>query len=125
MAIDFDQLTAEIGLVVSRIAQADLALLRGYSEAKARAIASFTMILGEAYAKGKISDEEMKEELIELERMVVRFVRNIEALAVTTVERLLRGIGELILRTLTGITGVPRLPLPGSTTSIWGVSASE
>ena len=125
MAIDFDQLTAEIGLVVSRIAQADLALLRGYSEAKARAIASFTMILGEAYAKGTISDEEMKEELVELERMVVRFVRNLEALAVTTIERLTRAIGELLMRTLTGIAGVPRLPVPATATSIWGVSAAE
>lgn len=122
MASDFDQLTAQIGLVVSRIVQTDLALLRGYSEAKARAIASYTMILGDAYARGAISEEEMRAELVELERMVVRFVRNIEALAVTTVERLLQGIANLLFTTLTGLTGVPQLPLPRTPTSIWGVA---
>ncbi len=123
-AIDFEQLTSEIGLVVSRIVKTDLALLKGYSQAKAQAIASFTLILGRAYANGAISDQEMQTELGELERMVVRFVRNIEALAVTTVERLLRGIGELLFRTLTGLAGVPQLPLPAGPTSIWGVGAA-
>ena len=92
MARDFDQLTAGIGLAVRNIVSTDLALLRGYSQAKARAIASFTLLLGEGYAAGSISGAQMTREMEELERMVVRFVRNIQALAITTIERLLRGI---------------------------------
>ena len=116
MAQDFDQLTAGIGLAVSNIVSTDLALLRGYSQAKARAIAS-----GEGYAAGSISEEQMTQEMEELERMVVRFVRNIQALATTTVERLLRGIGDLLMATLRQVTGLPALTLAPSTGMVWGV----
>ncbi|MFQ5565558.1 MAG: hypothetical protein ACE5EU_04270 [Paracoccaceae bacterium] len=121
MAQDFDQLTAEIGLVVSKILETDLALLRGYSQAKARAIASFTLLLGEGYAAGTVSEEQMAQEMEELERMVVRFVRNIQALATTTIERLLRGIGDLLMATLRQVTGLPALTLAPSTGMVWGV----
>ena len=121
MAQNFDQLTGEIGLVVTRIVNTDLALLRGYSQAKARAIASFTLLLGEGYAAGTISEEQMTQEMDELERMVVRFVRNIQALATTTIERLLRGIGDLLMATLMQVTGLPALTLAPSTGMVWGV----
>jgi enamine deaminase RidA (YjgF/YER057c/UK114 family) len=121
MAQNFDTLTDEIGLVVTRIVSTDLALLRGYSQAKARAIASFTLLLGEGYASGSIGEEQMAQEADELERMVVRFVRNIQALATTTIERLLRGIGDLLMTTLRQVTGVPSLTLAPSTGVVWGV----
>jgi hypothetical protein len=121
MAQDFDTLTAGIGAAVSSIVRTDLALLRGYSQAKARAIASFTLLLGEGYAAGSISEEQMTQEMEELERMVVRFVRNIQALATTTVERLLRGIGDLLMAALRQVTGLPALSLAPSTGMVWGV----
>jgi hypothetical protein len=121
MAQNFDELTAEIGLVVSGILKTDLALLRGYSQAKARSIASFTVLLGEAYAAGRMSDEQLRRETEELERMVVRFVRNIQALATTTIERVLQGVGALLRRVLAGLTGLPPLGLPVAPGTIWGV----
>ena len=124
MAQNFDTLTSEIGLVVTKIVNTDLALLRGYSQAKARAIASFTLLLGEGYASGSISAAQMTQEMDELERMVVRFVRNIQALAVTTIERLLRGIGNLLMATLTRVTGLPALTLAPSSGMVWGVGAA-
>jgi hypothetical protein len=93
-----------------------------YSQAKARAIASFTVLLAEGYASGSISGEQMTEETAELERMVVRFVRNIQALAIPTIERLLRGIGDLLMATLSQVTGLPALTLAPS--SVWGVGAA-
>lgn len=124
MAQNFDALTSEIGLVVTSILNTDLALLRGYSEAKARAIASFTTLLAEGYAGGSISSEQMTDETAELERMVVRFVRNIRALAITTIERLLRGIGALLMATLSQVTGLPALSLAPSSGMVWGVGAA-
>ncbi len=121
MAQNFDQLTAGIGQVVTKIVSTDLALLRGYSRAKARAIASFTLLLGEGYAAGSISEQQMTQEMDELERMVVRFVRNIQALATTTIERLLSGIGNLLMATLRQVTGLPALTLAPSTGMVWGV----
>ncbi|MDH3669071.1 MAG: hypothetical protein OEN23_19320 [Paracoccaceae bacterium] len=97
MTNTIDNLTAEIGLVVGQILKTDLALLKGYSQAKARAIASFTLILGRAHAAGTLSRAQLEDEAAELERMVVRFVRNLQALATTTVERLLGGISQLLM----------------------------
>ena len=124
MAQNLDALTSEIGLVVTSILNTDLALLRGYSQAKARAIASFTLLLAEGYAGGSISTEQVAEETAELERMVVRFVRNIQALAITTIERLLRAIGNLLMATLTRVTGLPALTLAPSSGTVWGVGAA-
>jgi len=124
MAQNFDALTSEIGLVVTSILNTDLALLRGYSQAKARAIAGFTLLLAEGHASGSISGEQLADEMTELERMVVRFVRNIQALAITTIERLLRGIGNLLLATLSQVTGLPALTLAPSSGMVWGVGAA-
>lgn len=120
MAQTSDQLTAEIGIVVSQILRTDLALLRGYSQAKARAIARFTLFLGEGYAAGSISAEQFEREKQELERMVIRFVRNIQALATTTIERLVSGVVHILAATLRRMTGLPALTL-GTPTTIWGV----
>jgi hypothetical protein len=124
MAQKLDALTSEIGLVVTSILSTDLALLRGYSHAKARAIASFTLLLAKGHASGSISSEQIAEETVELERMVVRFVRNIQALAITTIERLLRGIGNLLMATLSQVTGLPALTLAPSSGMVWGVGAA-
>ena len=124
MAQNFDALTSEIGLVVTSILNTDLALLRGYSQAKARAIAGLTLLLAEGHASGSISSEQLTEEMTELERMVVRFVRNIQALAIATIERLLRGIGNLLMATLSQVTGLPVLILAPSSGLVWGVGAA-
>ena len=66
----------------------------------------------------------MTDETAELERMVVRFVRNIQALAITTIERLLSGIGSLLMATLSQVTGMPALSLVPSSGMVWGVRAA-
>lgn len=114
MTQELDQLTARIGAAVSQILRADLALLRGYSEAKARAIASFTLLLGEGFAAGSISEAQMRDEMVELQRMAARFVRNIQALAATTAERLLGAVTDLLLGTLRQLTGLPALAMPAT-----------
>ena len=121
MSRNFDTLTAEIGAVVTGILKTDLDLLRGYSQAKARAIASFTLVLGEGYKAGKIAEEQLTREMEELERMVTRFVRNIQGLVATTAERLLRGLGDLLVRTLAGLTGLSSLNLLDAPANIAGV----
>ncbi len=122
MTQTIDQLTAEIGIVSARIVRTDIALLSGYSQAKARAIARFTLALGEGYASGSVSDAQLAREKEELERMVVRFVRNLQALATTTIERLISGVAELLMTVLRQLTGLPDLTLaPPPPNTIWGV----
>lgn len=112
MSPDINQLTAEIGQAVSQIVQTDLALLTGYSEAKARSIANFTLMIGEAYAAGRISEAQFRDEAIELRRMLVRFVRNVQALAATTAERLIGRLAEVLAMALRRVTGLNALALP-------------
>lgn len=121
MAQTFEQITAEIGLVVSRIARTDLALLAGYSQAKAAAIARFTVVLGEGYAAGTISEAQLEREKEELERMVIRFVRNLQALATTTIERIISGVADVLMAALRQMTGLPGLTLAPTPATIWGV----
>ncbi|HUF88190.1 MAG TPA: hypothetical protein VMM59_12470 [Thermohalobaculum sp.] len=123
MADSFKQLTTEIGMVVTRILRADLALLAGYSQAKAQAVARFTLALGEGYAAGTITEAEMAREKEELERMVIRFVRNIQALATVTIERLISGVAEVLTAVLRRMTGLSGLMLGPAPTVIWGVGA--
>lgn len=121
MAQTIDKLTADIGLVVSQILETDLALLKGYSVAKAQAISRFTLTLGEGYAAGTISDAQLAQEKEEIERMVIRFVRNIQALATTTIERLIAGVAGVLATALRQLTGLPNLTLGGTPATIWGV----
>lgn len=112
MSSELDQLAARIGETVSAILATDLALLRGYSQAKARAIASFTLLLGEGFAAGTVSEAQMRDEMEELQRMAARFVRNIQALAATTAERVLGAVLGVLLATLRQLTGLPALTMP-------------
>lgn len=112
MTPDLESFANEIGALIARIARTDLALLRGYSQDKARAIAGFSLLVGDAYARGEIDAEQMKMEMQELDRMVLRFVRNITALAATMAERVISGVRALVLGTLARLAGVQGLMLP-------------
>ncbi len=112
MTKELDQLTARIGETVSGMLRTDLALLRGYSQAKARSIASFTLLIGEAYAAGSLSEAQMQEEMAELQRMTARFIRNIRALASTMAERVVGAVVGVLLATLRQLTGLPALAMP-------------
>lgn len=100
MSREIDSLAEEIGAAVAASLGTDLALLAGYSRAKAAAIAAFTVTLGRAHAAGALEGEALASEMAELDRMVARFVRNIRALAVTTAERLLRAVGSVLIAAL-------------------------
>jgi len=112
MTKQLDQLTARIGETVSAILATDLALLRGYSQAKARSVASFTLLIGEGFAAGTVPEAQMQEEMVELQRMAARFVRNIQALAATAAERVLGAVIGVLLAALRQATGLPMLTMP-------------
>jgi len=96
MTPDIDIIVTGIRSTVTDVLGTDIALLRGYSEAKARAIAEFTALLARGHAAGEISATRLDRERDELARMVARFVRNIAALAVTTMERLITRVLDFL-----------------------------
>ncbi len=110
--MDLNDIAGRITATVTEIVGTDAALLRGYSEAKVRSIAHFTLLLGEAYVAGEITSDQLRREREELDRMVARFVRNIQALTATTAERLIGGITGLIAGLLRGFAGAGGLVLP-------------
>lgn len=98
-------LSSRIAATVTQILQTDAELVSGYSTVKARATARYTILIGEAYAAGELTDEDLAAEVEELDRMAERFVRNLRALAHTAVERVFLAVAQ----TLRGALGAPAL----------------
>lgn len=111
-AIDVNQLVQDISNAMTDILNTDVKLLRGYSQAKAQTIARFTKLIGEGYANGEIDQAELEQEIDELDLMVERFVRNIKALANTTIERLIRAVTGTLYAAIKGVAAGAGVPLP-------------
>jgi len=113
------QAAAKVADSISRILEADAALVAGYSEVKARALTRYALLIGEAYAAGDLNEEDLRAELEELDHMAERFVRNFRALAHTAIERVFEAVAET-LRGLVGAAALtegaipPELQLPRS-----------
>ena len=110
--IDVDNLVRDMGAAMSGILNTDVKLLRGYSRTKAKTIARFTKLIAEGYASGEIDDAEMEDELDELDDMVARFVRNIRALANTTIERLIKAVTTSLYGAIKGVAAGAGVPIP-------------
>ena len=117
MTNPIEDVAGEIADTVTRILKTDAEGAAGYSKLKADAIARYALLIGEAYAAGDLSEDAMRTELEELDRMAERFVRNIRALAHTAIEAPF----EVVAQTLRGAIGAavvsravppPELPAP-------------
>lgn len=108
---DFERLAAEIERTVIDTAAAARADMPGYSRAKARALAGYTLLIGEAHAAGELDADGLAREMEELDRMVMRFVRTMTALANTLAEALIDALAALLRRVLSLILG-PLAVLP-------------
>ncbi len=106
-----NQAAAQLTDAVSRILETDAEMVAGYSRVKARTISRYALLIGEAYAAGELSEEELRAEVEELDRMAERFVRNIRALAHTAIERVLAAVAET-LRGLIGASALARGATP-------------
>ena len=112
MAKSVDDLIGDIAGAMTDVLSKDVKLLRGYSATKAKSIARLTKLIAEGYAEGEIDQQELQEELDELDMMVERFVRNLRALANTTVERLIRAVTSSLYGAITAAARTAGIPLP-------------
>ena len=99
------QTATQLADAVSRILEADAEMVAGYSRVKARTISRYAAQIGAAFAAGELTEEELRAEVEELDRMAERFVRNIRALAHTAIERVFEAVAE----TLRGAVGAAAL----------------
>lgn len=102
---------AELADAVGRILETDAEMVAGYSRVKARTVARYALLIGEAYALGALTEDELRAEVEELDRMAERFVRNIRALAHTAVERVFAAVAEA-LRGAIGASALARGAIP-------------
>lgn len=107
--IDLKNLISDMTQALSGVLKKDIKTVRGYSRHKMEAIATYTKLIGEGYANGEIDNAQLKEEKKELDDMVARYVRNLEASANVTVERLIKTVTSTLygaIRTAAGAAGV-------------------
>lgn len=112
MGISVDDLIGDIANAMTDVLTKDVKLLRGYSATKAKSIARFTKLIAEGYASGEIDEQELQEELDELDMMVERFIRNLKALANTTVERLIKAVTSTLYGAIRIAATGAGVPLP-------------
>jgi phosphoserine phosphatase len=110
--IDAGSLLADMTQAMTDVLKKDVTLLRGYSRSKAQEIARFAKLIGEGYANGEIDEAQLKEELKELDLMVGRHVRNLQALANTTIERLIKAVTSTLYGAISVAAGAAGVPLP-------------
>ncbi|MGO1118142.1 hypothetical protein ACTL6U_05535 [Rhodovibrionaceae bacterium A322] len=107
-----DQILNDLTESMTAILSTDVKLLRGYSQTKAKTIARFTRLIAEGVAEGEISPAELEDELDELDFMIERFVRNMKALALTTIERLIKVVTGSLYGIVKGAATAAGVPLP-------------
>ncbi len=112
MALNVENIANDIAATMTDILSKDVKLLRGYSETKAKSIARFTKLIAEGYAAGEIDKQELEEEIDELDMMVERFVRNLKAIANTTIERLIKAVTSTLYDALRVAAAGAGVPLP-------------
>ncbi len=91
MPLHVDDVVARLHFELRESLTADLALLSPYAEAKTRAVAHYAALIAEAYAAGRIGEDDMARELDELADMTRRFARSLRGLAGAAAERVARG----------------------------------
>ena len=110
--LDIGDLVGDMAQAMADVVNTDITLLRGYSKAKAKTIARFTKLIAEGYAAGEIDEAELEDELDELDMMVERWIRNLKALANTTIERLIKAVTTTLYGAITTVAAAAGVPLP-------------
>jgi hypothetical protein len=112
MTLDIDDVVGRMSLALREALGADLPILRGYAQAKARAVAQYAKLIADAYAAGQIDDGEMKRDLDEIEHMTRRFARGFRGVAGATAERAARDAVAALFGALRAGLSFAGAPLP-------------
>ncbi|MGF1500458.1 MAG: hypothetical protein ACFBSD_01460 [Paracoccaceae bacterium] len=108
----FETLTGEVEAAARRMAGESGAALPAYTAAKAKAIAGFTLLIGEAHAAGRLEGAALEAELRELDRMVARYARVMAAASAVARERERAAVEAVLWSTLERIAGPAVAVLP-------------
>ena len=92
MAIEIDQLVADIKTAASTILTADVTTFKGFSERQVKAIAQQAALVEIGIQTGQITDETKDFFLDGLEDMALNFVKTLRGLLMVTIEKVWNAI---------------------------------
>lgn len=111
MAIDINQLVADIKDAASQVINKDVTTLRGFSERQVKAIAQQAAFVEAGILNGGITDETRDFFLDSLEDMALNFVKTLRGLLMVTIEKVWNAVVGVIWKAIETATGVA-LPVP-------------
>ena len=124
MTLDIDDVVTRMNLALKDVAGADVPLVRGYADAKARAVTQYADLIADAYAKGVLDDVEMQRELVEIEHMTRRFARNLKGLAGVTAGRAAKAAVGVLFGAMRAALSFSGSPLPAALASAATIAAT-
>ena len=114
MAIDVDQLIADIKAAASQIINQDVTVLRGFSERQVKALALQADLIAEGVISGDIDDDLRDFFLDSLEDMAMNFAKTLRGLLMVTIEKVWNAVVGVLWGAIEGATGLPlSAPAPG------------
>jgi hypothetical protein len=86
MTLDIDDVCRRLSFALRSLAGADLPAVSAAAEERARAVTQYAALIADAYASGALSEDEMRRELDEIERMTRSYASAMRGLAGAAVE---------------------------------------
>jgi hypothetical protein len=106
MAIDLDQLVADMQTAASQTLKTDVSTLRGFSERQLKAIAQQTQLVASGIASGQITEETREFFLDSLEDMALSFARTLRGLILVTIEKVWNAVVNVLWTAISKATGL-------------------
>lgn len=114
MDINVGELVAEMKKAGKAIVNADLEVLRGFSERQLSAIAKQTALVAKGIATGEIEDNEKDFFLDSIENMVINFANTLRGLLVVTIEKLWNALVNVVWQAINKAIGIALFISPGA-----------
>ena len=115
MAIDVNQLVADMNAAASTIMSADITTVRGFSERQLKALAQQAALVEVGIRTGQITGDTQDFFLDGLEDMALNFVKTLRGLMMVTIEKVWNAIVGVIWKAIQA--GIPGIVLPVPTLS--------
>jgi hypothetical protein len=106
MAIDLNQLIADIKSAATDVLKADVATFRGFSDRQVKAIAQQAELVATGVASGQITAETRDFFLDSLEDMALNFAKTLRGLLMVTIEKVWNAVVSVIWKAISSVTGI-------------------
>jgi hypothetical protein len=106
MAINLEQLVADMQAAASETLKTDVSTLRGFSERQLKAIGQQAQLVASGIASGQITEETREFFLDGLEDMALSFARTLRGLVLVTIEKVWNAVVNVLWAAISKATGL-------------------